>query len=339
MARVRPWFGVLAACSVLALPAHVLAGGMDPALSRLVYAPGNPPCPQASGAAMCADNESFEHLVTELAGALALPVDTGAATDGPRGFYVGLSVAATTIRSSERYWTRGTRGSDPAAAGNPDVSSLSTWNRLEVRKGLPFGFELGSSLGFGTGTSLWVLSAQLKLALFEGFRTGFGALPDVALRAGAQTLIGSNEVAISTQNLDVTLSKPFVILRQHVVTPLLALQLLFESAKSGVIDLTPNTNAFDACAPAANPSNGVALECTKPSGATELANNVSFRTVNHARVRLFAGVEERYQILSIALSLGLDLTTPGLQTITPREDLPTSTLRQFSVHVAAGMRY
>lgn len=336
MARVRPWFGVLAACSVLALPAHVFAGGMDPTLSRLVYAPGNGPC---QGAAMCADNESFEHLVTELAGALALPVDSGAATDGARGFYVGLSTAATTIRSSQRYWSRGTRGSDPTADANDGVSALQSWNRLDVRKGLPFGFEVGSSLGFGTGTSLWVLSVQLKLALFEGFRTGFGALPDVALRAGSQTLIGSNEVSMSTQNFDVTLSKPFVVVQQHVITPLLALQLLFESAKSGVIDLTPNTNAFDACAPAANPSNGVALECTKPSGATELANNVSFRTVNHARVRLFAGVEERYQVLSIALSLGLDLTTPGLQTITPHEDLPTSTLRQFSVHLAAGLRY
>jgi hypothetical protein len=315
---------------------------MDPALSRLAYTGGNGPCPGGPAVQrppLCPDNESFEHLATELAGTLALPVDQGAAALGARGFYLGLSSTMTTIRGDQRYWTRGTRGSDPAATRNVDVDSLLVWNRLDVRKGLPFGFEIGSSVGFGIDTSLWVLSAQLKLALFEGYRTGLGALPDIALRAGTQALVGSSELSISTQNLDITLSKPFVVLQQHIVTPLLALQLLFVSARSGVIDLSPGTNSFDACAPGASRGNGVALECTRPEGAAELANNASFRTVNQTRVRLFLGAEERYQLLSLTASMGFDLTTPRLQNETPAETLPTDLMRQFSVHVACGLRY
>lgn len=313
---------------------------MDPALSRLSHARGFGTCPAGPQRPdFCPDNESFEHLATELAGALALAVDQGAATGGARGFYLGLSSTLTTIRGDARYWSRGTKGSDPTAFRNVDVDSLLVWNRLDLRKGLPFGFEVGSSVGFGVDTSLWVLSAQLKLALFEGYRTGLGALPDVALRAGTQALVGSSELSVSTQSLDITLSKPFVVLQQLVVTPLLGLQLLFVSARSGVIDLTPSTNSFDACAPSANSADGVLLGCTRAEGTGELSNNASFRTVNQTRVRLFLGAEERYQLLSITASMGFDLTTPRLQSETPGETLPSGLLRQFSVHVACGLRY
>jgi len=310
---------------------------MDPALSRLVHASGNGPCP--STREVCPDQESFEHLASELAGATAPVVGRGAATDGPRGFYVGLSSTATTIRSGSRYWSRGTRGSDPTAARNERVDAMLNWNRLDVRKGLPFGFEVGSSLGFGLHTSLWVLSAELKLALFEGFRTGLGALPDVAIRAVTQQLVGGGDVSLRTQALDVTLSKPYVLWQRHVVTPILALQLLFVSAKSGAVDLTPSRNAFTACDPDSGEVNGAALQCTRPGGGNELANNVSFRNVSQTRVRMFVGAEERYGLLSIALTLGFDLTTPGLQSETVGDTLPNDVLRQFSLHLSAGLRY
>jgi len=312
---------------------------MDPTLSRFVLAAGSGGCPTTGPATRCPDDESFEHLAAELAGGLAPSVGAGAAGEGARGFYVGLSSTATTLRHGQRYWARGTLGGGPAKTSNNGVDSLLIWNRLEVRKGLPFGFEVGSSVGFGTHTSLWVLSAELKVALFEGFRTGLGALPDVSLRGVTQTLIGSSELSMHTNAFDVTLSKPFVLAQQYVITPLLALQLLLVSAKSGIIDLTPGVNAFAACAPGSGQQNGVELSCTDARGPAELANNVSFQNVRQTRVRMVIGAEQHYRLLSVALTAGFDLTTPGLAHETPGDQLPKDLLRQFSLHLATGLRY
>lgn len=312
---------------------------MDPTLSRFHFAAGNAGCPEGVGATVCPDDESFEHLAAELAGALAPSVGTGAAGLGMRGFYVGLSSTATTLRAGQRYWSKGTLGGDPGPESNDHVDPFLMWNRLEVRKGLPFGFELGSSVGFGLHTSLWVLSAELKVALFEGFRSGLGALPDVSLRGVTQVLIGSSDLTLHENAFDVTLSKPFVLAQQYVVTPLLALQLLLVSAKSSVIDLTPGANAFSACAPESGQKNGVELSCGDPRGASELANNRSFHNVRQTRVRMVLGVEQHYQLLSVSLTAGFDLTTPGLAHETPGDQLPRDLLRQFSLHLAAGVRY
>ena len=307
---------------------------MDPSLSRLARMPGEGSCPASASGALCADDASFEQLAAELAGALAPPIGRGAATDGPRSFYIGLNTTLTTLRHSSSYWQRGTRGADPTASRNAHVDPVLSWNRLEVRKGLPFGFEVGSSLGFGLHTAMWLLSAELKLALFEGFRSGLGALPDVALRAVTQQLVGASELSLRTNAVDVTLSKPYVLGRQHVLTPLLALQLLFVTAKSGVVDLTPATHGVTSC----DPTSGD-VSCSGSAGAADLANNVTFRTIHRTRVRAFVGAEERFRLLSIALTLGFDLSAPELQSESPGDDVPRDLLRQFSLHLACGLRY
>lgn len=334
------WLVGLAVLLLKWMPLSVVeAGEMDPTLSRFALAPGKGGCPEGGPATRCPDDESFEHLVAELAGGLAPSVGAGAAGAGARGFYVGLSSTATSLRRGESYWSKGTLGGGRSQPSNDSVDAFLMWNRLEVRKGLPFGFELGSSVGFGAHTSLWVLSAELKVALFEGFRSGLGALPDVSLRGVTQTLIGSSELSLHTNAFDVTLSKPFVVAQQYVLTPLLALQLLLVSAKSGVIDLTPAVNAFSACAPGSGQPNGVDLSCSEARGPAELANNRSFQSVRQTRVRMVIGAEQRYRLLSVALTAGLDLTTPGLAHEIEGYQQPKDLLRQFSLHLATGLRY
>jgi hypothetical protein len=321
---------------VLALPRFAQAGDMDPALSRLAFASGKGSC-LAGGAQFCPDNEAFEQLVSELAVALSPIVTSPAASSGARGFYLGISTTATPIRSGERYWVRGTRGSSLSAEKNTNVDTALAFNRISVRKGLPFGLEIGSALGYGVGTSLWVLSGELRIVLFEGFRSGLGALPDVALRGSTQAMFGSSELSLRTHALDVTLSKPFVLAHSHRLTPLLALQALFVNARSGRIDLTPGTDAWKACAPdASQPMNGL-LACS--GDGTDLMNNASFRSISQTRVRLFVGAEERYSYLSVAATFGIDLAVPQLQTDVPGDDLPDHVMRQVSFHLACGLRY
>jgi hypothetical protein len=313
---------------------------MDPELSRLTQAAGVGSCPEGGLATVCPDNASFELLAMELAGALAPTVRTGAATGGARGFYVGLSSTASTIRSQQRYWARGTRGADATAQQNDAVDSLLSFHRLDIRKGLPFGFEVGSSVGFGMHTSLWVIAAELKLALFEGFRSGLGALPEVALRAVTQAVVGSPQLSLQTQALDITLSKPLVVRQEHTLTPLMALQLLFLRAQSSAVDFTPQQSAWASCEPSLISPSGAEPICENMlQGARELANTASFRDVSRARVRMFLGAEERYRLLSIALTVGFDLITPAVPQEAQGESLPPSLLRQFSLQLAGGLRY
>jgi hypothetical protein len=245
-----------------------------------------------------------------------------------------LSSSASSIRSQQRYWARGTRGADPSAEQNNSVDSLLSFHRLDVRKGLPFGFEVGSSVGVGLNTSLWVIAAELKLALFEGYRSGLGALPEVALRAVTQAVVGSPQLSLQTQALDITLSKPLVVHQEHTLTPLMALQLLFLRARSSAVDLTPRESAWSSCQPG-----GAVLACESELGARELANTASFRDVSRTRVRMFLGAEERYRLLSIALTLGFDLITPPVPQEAMGESLPPTLLRQFSLQLAGGLRY
>jgi hypothetical protein len=336
---LQNWKSLQRAALVCALlvcgsPARVQAGDMDPELTRLSQS-----CGADAVASMCPDNASFELLAMELAGALAPTVRSGAATGGERSFYVGLSSAVSSIRGQQRYWARGTRGADPTAMQNDAVDSLLSFHRLDVRKGLPFGFEVGSSVGFGMNTSLWVVAAELKLALFEGFRSGLGALPDVALRAVTQAVVGSTQLSLQTQALDITLSKPFSMHQEHTLTPLLALQLLFLRAHSSAVDFTPRESAWASCDPSPMLASGALPLCQSTDGARELANTASFRDVSRTRVRMFLGAEERYRLLSIALTLGFDLITPSVPREAAGEGLPETLLRQFSLQLAGGLRY
>ena len=125
----------------------------------------------------------------------------------------------------------------------------------------------------------------------------------------------------------------------HTLTPLLALQLLFLHAHSAAIDFSPQTSAWASCDPNAKIPSGAVPRCENMEGERELANTSSFRDVSRARVRMFVGAEERYRLLSIALTLGFDLITPPMPQETEGDNLPPSLLRQFSLQLAGGLRY
>lgn len=306
---------------------------MDLALSRLGVPAGQAGCP--TDGPTCPNDESFERLVSDLAVGVAPPISGGAASLGARGFGLSLSAAWTPIQGE--HWSLGTAGPDPARTpSNPAVDGVLMWNRLEARKGLPLGLELGGAVGHGLHTSLWLLSAQLRAVLFEGFRSGLGALPDVALRGVVQQLLGSSQLSLRTYAVDVTLSKPYVIATRHRLTPLVAIQALFVDARSQPLDLTPGTSDWDACEPGV----GSELRCRAPDSESDALESVRFDSVEQTRVRMFLGVEEQYAWLRCALTFGLDLTVPSMQAEDSAADVARGGLaRAFTLHLAAGLRY
>ncbi|NIS35788.1 MAG: hypothetical protein GWO04_40220, partial [Actinobacteria bacterium] len=66
----------------------------------------------------------------------------GAATTGTKGFYLGFETSIASIDDGADYWRLGTRG-DGTGGENRFVNESLVSSRLHLRKGLPFGLEIG----------------------------------------------------------------------------------------------------------------------------------------------------------------------------------------------------
>jgi hypothetical protein len=327
---------------------------MDLALSRLRINPGQGGCGSAGATKVCADQELFERLVSELAVTMAPPTSGPARGGGPRGFQLTLNTTITSIEGSRSYWAYGTEGDgkgDDGTALNDSPQSVMVWNRAEARKGLPFGFEVAAALGQGLNTSLWSYGLALKWALVEGFHTGLGRMPDVSLQAALDRSVGSSQATLQVFSFDVTLSKPFVIDRTWTISPFTGVQMLWNHVTSGMIDLTPggpadpqtrvpdpSRDAYNACKPApGNTQSGPTLTCTNstPGAGADFSNDIAFKTLDQTRARMFVGGQARYQMFLMSMSLLFDLIAPDLGA-PPRLLHSSQVARQLAFSVAVG---
>jgi hypothetical protein len=195
----------------------------------------------------------------------------------------------------------------------------------------------------------------LKWALFEGFRSHLGRLPDVAIQGGYSRSVGSSQATIQIATFDLTLSKPFVVEHTWTISPLVGVQTLFVDVRSGVVDLTPggvsadskppSADAFASCVPDANVDGPVQLEppdvapngepCSEPGAGGDFAHSVTFDPVSQIRVRAFAGAQLRYDLFLLQLALHYDLAAPGMAAPT-RQHGGSELPRQLAFNVALG---
>jgi hypothetical protein len=358
--------------------AQAQAGGMDPTPERLVYTPPGLPngltcqqfaanpglisgqLPQVPSHYACQPNNvAFKNLVSELGAALAPSTMHPARTVGFGGFVLSLEATYTSINADEythsgpgpamQYWHYGTQGSvDPAGnystTDNSPDSIIGVYT-LMLRKGLPFGFELGGALGYVQNTSLWTLGADLRWALLEGFRTGvLGYVPDVAVGTGVRTMTGSSKMYLTTVGIDVELSKPFTLADEAQLTPYIGYQHLMIYGNSAVLDATPNVDALQQCGYIGRNADG-SPNCTNripgpPNAQTgapttvandaDFNNNVTFDAVRINRERGFVGVTYRYELLYLGAQFLVDLVSPNAV------DSDLSGTRQWTIGLQAG---
>ncbi|MFT5356378.1 MAG: hypothetical protein ACI9KE_003603, partial [Polyangiales bacterium] len=179
------------------------------------------------------NNDAFTRLASQLGFALAAPNLAPARTTGYRGFYIGFETSVAGIDDGADYWADGTEGDDMSTGRNRFVSSALTSSRLSLRKGLPYGLEIGASLGRFYNTDSWIWGGELRIALLEGFREGvMGFIPDLAVRGAVRTLTGESELHITVPSLDFIASKPIVLGGAVVFTPIIAAQLMWILADS-----------------------------------------------------------------------------------------------------------
>jgi len=315
---------------------------MDLAIERLVANASS--CLSADGtgrfeptsAATCRpDNLAFKRLVNQLGFALAPTAMHSARTTGYGGFNLALEATYTSISSDADYWKRGTQGApDPSTnkspTSNQSPSALLQQYSLKLRKGFGFGLEIAGVVGFLPKTSLINGGADIRMALLEGFRTGaLGILPDLAVGGGVRTITGTPELQLTTVGVDVQISKPLTIQDSSVLTPWIGYQHLWIFGDSGLVDLTPGTNALGACGYAGqnvpgNPdpnktvTNGATVnnvydgqQVCRGGSPRDFNNNIVFEAVRVRRQRLLFGLNYRYEMVMAGAQVITDLLSPS----------------------------
>jgi len=341
------------AVSVLGLGGVAHADPLDPTLERLVT---NPQChggPGATGNGVFGeytpepglqggrtipcdpDHKAFTKLINQYAFALAPTAMHSARTTGFGGFHLSLEAAYSTITSDAPYWKNGTQGTrDPntnqASSENTSPPSLLQLYSIKFRKGFGFGLELTAAVGFMPLTNIISGGADARISLLEGFRTGIGGyVPDISVGAGVRTITGTPEFQLTVMGLDGQISKPIPIANSSTITPWVGYQYLFIFGDSGLVDLTPGTDAIQACnySGSAVPGNADPNKTTGDNGQGDLVydgapvcndgalpfdfnNNTVFDPVRLRRHRIIAGVNYRYEMVMAGGQFMMDLVAP-----------------------------
>lgn len=330
-------FGWLA--SAVALTAAVIAprpaaaDTMDPALARLADASCrvgvgtgvyyNP----TSGFTPCKRNDAaFAKLVAQYGAAIAPTAMHSARTTGYGGFELAIEGDFTTIDNTADYWKLGTQGPQDPSSKNFSVRNkeppgmLQLWT-FKIRKGFPFGVELTGNFGYLAQSSIYTLGADVRWSLFEGFRTGIPAIfPELAVGGSVRTITGSDQLQLTVVGVDAQISKPVPIAGTAVLTPWIGYQFLRIFGDSGLVDMTPNTDAVNLCGyagnntpatpdPAKQYADGQPV-CAKGTSA-DFNNTTVFNAARLNRHRIVAGLQVRVQMVMLGFQFMYDLVDPA----------------------------
>jgi hypothetical protein len=344
--------------AALALGLAVLGGtrtawadALDPAIERLVLDPAchnagpNPDPSKPFGAFTpqggssgrldpCEpDNAAFARLINQYGFALAPTAMHSARTTGFGGFHLSMEAVYSTIDNDATYWEQGTQGTRDPNTNQPSVRNTAPPGLLQVyslkfRKGFGFGLELTGIVGFMPQTSILSGGADVRLSILEGFRTGVpGYVPDFAVGAGVRTITGTSQFQLTTMGIDGQFSKPIPIADSSVIMPWIGYQYLFIWGDSGLVDLTPATDAIQACnytgpAVPGNPDPDKTNTQGSPTHVYDggpvcdggqpfdFNNNTVFDTVRIRRHRMLIGVNYRYEMVMIGGQFITDLVKP-----------------------------
>jgi hypothetical protein len=341
---------VVVASWLVAGEAH--AQRMDMALSRLRIRAEDPAvvpdtaCPSSFAGGLrrdwCSDDVAWRRLMTQFAGGLIPPILLPAHTRGMRGIYVGVESFITGVSADDESWARGTEGDGPDSR-NRFVDQVIAWQRINARKGLPFGFELGASLGFAANTSYWTLGTEVRWALLEGLRDRNTSVyfPSVSVRGAVQALVGDPEVNVTVPSIDVSIGERFILGDTVELSPYVGAQVAWVFGDTELVDLTPERDAYNECNPSPSlpgapggPPLGTDAPYCRGDG-TDFNHNVVFPRIRSMRARVFAGAQVRYEWFALTGAFAFDAAAPHDLDASLPSDLP----RQWSVNLGAGVSY
>jgi len=368
--RVRLITLAASLASALAV-SRAYADPMDPAIERFahdavdptlscsnagLYRPGTRPC--------VLDETAFKKLINQYGFAIAPPAMYPARTTGYGGFQVTVQGAFTTIDGNADYWQNGTQGPIDPTTGQYSVQNKSPdkWLQtyaINVRKGLPLGFELGATVGYLARSSIVIGGADVRWSLFEGFRRGaLGYLPDFAIGGGVRTITGTAQFQLTVATGDAILSKPIPIADTSVLSPYAGYQFLRIFGDSNSVDLTPRTDAIGHCNyqgqkipggfsgddvdHSKGPYTGqtVCGDETGQNGSPEdLSNTRVFQSARVTRHRLVVGIAYRFEMIVVGGQFVTDVVAPASANQDKEAAALAGVPRQSTVGVQVGAAF
>jgi len=121
---------------------------------------------------------------------------------GLTGFDIAVEATAIDIKDTD-YWD---------AAFGDDVPSYLLIPRVRVRKGLPFGIDIGAMYAYVPDSNVKLFGAEVAVAVIDGGLV----TPTLGLRGSYSKLSGVDELDMQTFALDACLSKGFLIITPYI---------------------------------------------------------------------------------------------------------------------------
>lgn len=147
-------------------------------------------------------NSQLKDLVKEAGTVIAYRAVAPAEPGGLTGFDIGIE--ASFIKIDNALWEE--------VLESNDVPSYLPVPRVHVRKGLPFGIDLGASYAMIPSSNIKVIGGELQYAIMDGSM----ALPALALRGHYSTLRGVDDLDLETYGADAVVSKGFLFLTPYI---------------------------------------------------------------------------------------------------------------------------
>lgn len=142
--------------------------------------------------------DEFKLFSEDLGAALSYKSATPAAPLGVTGFEFGIGATSTKTGNPE-LWSK-------VSGGGDSLSSIIV-PKLYVYKGLPFDIDVAAFYSRVPTTNIKLTGFELRYAIIEG---GV-ASPAIAIRGAVTKLSGVEQLAFSTKNLDISISKGLTI--------------------------------------------------------------------------------------------------------------------------------
>jgi hypothetical protein len=121
---------------------------------------------------------------------------------GITGFDAGVEVSGVQIKDGSDYWK---------AAFGEDAPSFLLLPKVRVRKGLPFGIDIGAMYSYVPDSNIKLYGAEISKAILEGTV----ATPALGIRGTYTRLAGVGDLELQTAGIDASISKGFLFLTPY----------------------------------------------------------------------------------------------------------------------------
>lgn len=149
------------------------------------------------------DQNKFKELSLDLAAASSYKSVSAAAGLGVVGFDVGMAVTATKVEHTSAW--------QAVMSNSSDVPTVLYVPKLYVRKGLPFGIDVGAHYFSVPSTNIESWGAEVGYEVIKGSMVS----PAVGVGMTYSRLLVDNDLALTTRGLEAKVSKGFAFVTPY----------------------------------------------------------------------------------------------------------------------------